>query len=250
MPKLLKDLHIHSDVQLGWGIPKCHYPMHKVPCQAPHSLNFKPVVGRTDGEGIEWSWAEMNHIANCTKEMGPGSWHDMINDHFEHHNFKRYVSLGKAFTFLIIDCTLTIFSGKTLHCWLTLAIPEQKHQQVIFKKTFHHCSRRMGWRRNGWRWSWSGRKTQRNQIHIFLRWPVCFFTISYQVDDRLIVFRCLPRRSEATTNWGRKVCSNYWHASATWYQTYGLYFTGSCGRRISVSNLLHFWLKISANTCV
>ena len=98
MPKLPKDLHIRSDVELGWGIPKCHCPMHKVPCQAPHSLNFKPGMGRTDGEGIEQSWAEMNRVANSTKEMGPGSRHDTLDDHFEHHNFRKYVSLSEAFT--------------------------------------------------------------------------------------------------------------------------------------------------------
>ena len=133
MPKLPKDLHIPSDVQLGWGIPKCHCPMHKVHCQAPHSLNFKPGVGRTDGEGIERSWAEMNRVANSTKEMGPGSRHDTLDDHFEHHNFRKLVSLGKSFMeFRSLIILLTFFSGRTLHCRLTLAIPEQKRQQVIF----------------------------------------------------------------------------------------------------------------------
>ena len=97
MPKLPKDLHIRSDIQLGWGIPKCHCPMQKVPCQAPHLLNFKPGMGCTDGEGIEQSWAKMNRIANSMNEMGHGLWHDTLDDHFEHHNFRKYVSLSKAF---------------------------------------------------------------------------------------------------------------------------------------------------------
>ena len=73
MVELPKGVHIPDNVSMDWGIPKCHCPMHKVPCQAPHSLNLKPGVGRTDGEGIERSWAEMNLVANSTKEMGPGS---------------------------------------------------------------------------------------------------------------------------------------------------------------------------------
>ena len=99
MPKLPADLHLPSSANLGWGIPKCHCPMHKVPCQAPHSLNLKPGVGRTDGEGIERSWAEMNRVANSTKEMGPGSRHDTLDDHLGHHNFRKYVALGKSFPF-------------------------------------------------------------------------------------------------------------------------------------------------------
>ena len=99
MPKLPVDLHLPPSVDLGWGIPKCHCPMHKVPCQAPHSLNLKHGVGRTDSEGIEQSWAEMNRVANSTKEMGPGSRHDTLDDHLGHHNFRKCVSLGKFIHF-------------------------------------------------------------------------------------------------------------------------------------------------------
>ena len=54
-----------------------------------------PGVGRTDGEGIERNWSEINRVANSTKEMGPGARHDTIDDHFGHHNFRKFVGLGK-----------------------------------------------------------------------------------------------------------------------------------------------------------
>jgi len=95
MADLPSHLHLPRGVDIGWGIPKCHCPMHKLPCQAPHSLNFKPGVGRTDGEGIERSWSELNRVANSTKEMGPGSRHDTLDDHLGHHNFRKYVGLGR-----------------------------------------------------------------------------------------------------------------------------------------------------------
>ena len=50
-----------------------------------------------DGKGIEKSWAKMNHVANSTKEMGPGSRHDTLDDHPGHHIFKKYVALGTFF---------------------------------------------------------------------------------------------------------------------------------------------------------
>ena len=53
MEALPDHLKLPDGVSTDWGIPKCHCPMHKLPCQAPHSLNFKSGVGRTDGEGIE-----------------------------------------------------------------------------------------------------------------------------------------------------------------------------------------------------
>ena len=92
--KLPPEIQLPLNVEFEWGIPKCHCPMHKVSCQAPHSLNFKNGVGWTDGEGIRCSWSELNRVANSTKEMGPGSRHNTLDDHIGHHNFCKYVGLG------------------------------------------------------------------------------------------------------------------------------------------------------------
>jgi hypothetical protein len=135
MEALPNHLKLPDNVSTDWGIPKCHCPMHKLPCQAPHSLNFKSGVGRTDGEGIERSWAEMNRVANSTKEMGPGSRHDTLDDHFGHHNWRKYVSLGKFCPFFIALITnLLSPSGTTLHSRLLLAVKEQKRQEQIFNE--------------------------------------------------------------------------------------------------------------------
>jgi Kyakuja-Dileera-Zisupton transposase len=83
-----------GNVEVSFGVPKFHIPAHKLPCQAPHSLNLMLGVGRTDGEGIERNWAEINAVANSTKEMGPGSRHDTLDDHFGHHNWRKYVGFG------------------------------------------------------------------------------------------------------------------------------------------------------------
>ncbi|KAH7917395.1 hypothetical protein BV22DRAFT_1026398 [Leucogyrophana mollusca] len=77
-----------------FGIPKFHCPAHQSRCTIPYSLNLMPGVGRTDGEGIERNWLEMNRVANSTKEMGPGSRHNTLDDHFGHHNWHKYTALG------------------------------------------------------------------------------------------------------------------------------------------------------------
>ncbi|KAG1789262.1 uncharacterized protein HD556DRAFT_1433768 [Suillus plorans] len=81
-------------VAFMFGIPKFHCPAHEEKCAIPHSLNLMPGVGRTDGEGIERNWAEMNCVANSTKEMGTGYQHDVLDDHFGHHNWRKYAGLG------------------------------------------------------------------------------------------------------------------------------------------------------------
>ena len=75
----MKELPHHlqlSDEALAntrYAIPKFHAAAHELKCQMPHSLNVMPGVGRTDGEGIERNWSEINPVASSTKEMGPGS---------------------------------------------------------------------------------------------------------------------------------------------------------------------------------
>ena len=78
-------------------------------CQLNYSLILLPGAGRTDGEGIEQSWASLNPVANSMKEMGPGAHHDTIGDHWGHGNWKKTVGLGE---FLII-----YFDGLLLNLW-------------------------------------------------------------------------------------------------------------------------------------
>ncbi|KAG1901792.1 uncharacterized protein F5891DRAFT_1221419 [Suillus fuscotomentosus] len=101
LTKRMDDLPEHPQILAAvalaafmFGIPKFHCPAHEEKCAIPHSLNLMPGVGRTDGEGIERNWAEMNHVANSTKEMGPGSRHNVLNDHFGYHNWSKYTGLG------------------------------------------------------------------------------------------------------------------------------------------------------------
>ncbi|KAG2092145.1 uncharacterized protein F5147DRAFT_748044 [Suillus discolor] len=77
-----------------FAIPKFHASAHEDSCAILHSLNLMPGVGRTDGEGIERNWVEINRVANSTKEIGPGAQHDTLDDHFGHHNWRKFVGLG------------------------------------------------------------------------------------------------------------------------------------------------------------
>ncbi|KAG1763903.1 hypothetical protein EV702DRAFT_1182676 [Suillus placidus] len=97
MNELPEHLRMPAAVALAafmFGIPKFHCPAHEEKCTIPHSLNLMPGVGWTDGEGIECNWAEMNRVANSTKEMGAGYRHDVLDDHFGHHNWCKYAGLG------------------------------------------------------------------------------------------------------------------------------------------------------------
>ncbi|KAK0497778.1 hypothetical protein EDD18DRAFT_1072294 [Armillaria luteobubalina] len=89
------EMHIPSRIDLQYSVPKCHCKGHKLRCQCSFSMNIH-TVGRTDGEGIERCWAEINVMANSTKEMGPGNRYDTLDVQFAWHNWKKIVGLGKS----------------------------------------------------------------------------------------------------------------------------------------------------------
>lgn len=97
MSKYPRNLHIegvkHYFVFL---VPKYHLAAHIAECQTSFSFNFTRGVGRTDGEGIERGWANTNRLASSTKEMGPGSRRDTLDDHFGDWNWKKTVGLGTS----------------------------------------------------------------------------------------------------------------------------------------------------------
>lgn len=80
-------------------IPKFHLPAHVEKCQTSYSFNFTLGVGRTDGEAPERGWSHINPVSTSTKEMGPASYRETIDDHFGDWNHKKVVGLGTSLSF-------------------------------------------------------------------------------------------------------------------------------------------------------
>lgn len=81
--------------ELRYAIPKYHFRAHKEKGHNQYSLNLIHGVGRSCGEQIERNWPKHSETAASTREMGPGSRHDTLEDHFGYANWRVYVSLGK-----------------------------------------------------------------------------------------------------------------------------------------------------------
>ena len=78
-------------------VPKFHLLVHVEACNLQFSFNLTKGVGRTDGEAPERGWANINPAAQSTKEMGPGSRRDTLDDHFGDWNWKKIIKLGRSF---------------------------------------------------------------------------------------------------------------------------------------------------------
>ncbi|KAJ7061377.1 hypothetical protein C8F01DRAFT_1231233, partial [Mycena amicta] len=85
-----------ADYRLKFGLPVWHAAAHEASCQAANSLSHIVGVGRTDGKGIERTWAILNPIGYSAKEMGEGHRHDTIDDKVDHVNFEKNVKEGDA----------------------------------------------------------------------------------------------------------------------------------------------------------
>ncbi|KAJ6568311.1 hypothetical protein DFH09DRAFT_918130 [Mycena vulgaris] len=78
-----------DDFEIQFALPIWHAVAHEVSCQTENSLSFAVGVGRTDGEGIERTWAVLNPVGFATKEMGDGARHDAIENKIDHVNFEK-----------------------------------------------------------------------------------------------------------------------------------------------------------------
>lgn len=94
------DLHLRQDwSDITYLVPKFHLPAHRPLCQAKYSFNYTPRVGRTEGEAPERGWADANGTASSTKEMGPGSRRDTLDDQFGDYNWRKVSAMGKRVYF-------------------------------------------------------------------------------------------------------------------------------------------------------
>ncbi|KAF9496443.1 hypothetical protein BDN71DRAFT_1482196 [Pleurotus eryngii] len=82
-----------NQLSIKYLVPKFHLYAHWNECQINYSFNLTPNVGHTDGESPERRWAAMNPVASSTKEMGPCSQRDTLDDHFGNYNWRKVISL-------------------------------------------------------------------------------------------------------------------------------------------------------------
>ncbi|KAJ2935743.1 hypothetical protein H1R20_g1351, partial [Candolleomyces eurysporus] len=76
-------------MDIRYLVPKFHLPAHVQKCRDNYSFNLTPHVGRTDGEAPERGWASSNDLAYSTREMGPGSCRDTLDDCFSDMNWNK-----------------------------------------------------------------------------------------------------------------------------------------------------------------
>jgi hypothetical protein len=124
MKQVPEPLRLSPTIQsITYLIPKFHLPAHIKKCNLLFSFNLTPGVGRTDGEAPERGWSDINPVAQSTKEMGPGSRRDTLDDHFNDWNWKKIVNLGGYWSSDSVAQLLTVSLGPVMLKKIQEAVP-------------------------------------------------------------------------------------------------------------------------------
>ncbi|KAJ2929114.1 hypothetical protein H1R20_g7980, partial [Candolleomyces eurysporus] len=114
-------------MDIKYLVPKFHLPAHVQKCRDNFSFNLTPHVGRTDGEAPERGWSSSNDLAYSTREMGPGSRRDTLDDCFGDLNW------GKATRMALAARAKDAIAWRQeqVESWLSFAdtIPERQRQR-------------------------------------------------------------------------------------------------------------------------
>ncbi|KAJ3477374.1 hypothetical protein NLI96_g10506 [Meripilus lineatus] len=95
----------------------------------------EPGVGRTDGEGIERDWSGLNSLATSIREMGPGSRHDTLDDHFGDWNFRWTVALPEELRAKLIAAMEARNKHSKEHQAFTESLPKEAVDEWQFQLT-------------------------------------------------------------------------------------------------------------------
>ena len=93
--ELPEHLRLNPDTEFAFAIPSWHINGHGKACKDEFCLSYMDGVGRTCGEDIETSWAHTNALGPSVREMGPGSRHETLNDHWSGWNFHKIIGFRK-----------------------------------------------------------------------------------------------------------------------------------------------------------
>jgi hypothetical protein len=110
-------------------IPKLHILGHLKKCQDFFSLLYTLGAAQADMEGIERIWSSSGLMGASTREMGPGSRQDTLDDFWHFWNWNKVIGMG---TYLLLQawCPLLMdFVGQTLRKRFAKATKELARQQ-------------------------------------------------------------------------------------------------------------------------
>jgi len=125
MPALPAKLHILFPMSAVKAlVPKFHLQSHEEKCHSIFSFNFSFGAARTDGEGVERNWDELNGHGPSTAEMLPSHRWETLDDSCGWVNWRKTMGLGALKDIILISFADLPPAGYLLLKRLIVAIPQ------------------------------------------------------------------------------------------------------------------------------
>ncbi|KAF7342685.1 CxC2 domain-containing protein [Mycena sanguinolenta] len=107
-------------------IPKLHILGHLRDCQENFSLLYTLGAGQADMEGIERIWSSSGLMGASTREMGPGSHQDTLDDFWHFWNWNKVVGMGTTLRKRFLNATKELSVQKS---WLD-KFGQARHDEI------------------------------------------------------------------------------------------------------------------------
>ncbi|KAF7334554.1 CxC2 domain-containing protein [Mycena venus] len=78
---------------IRFAVPKMHIHGHTLSCQLIYSLNLILGSVQVDVKGIKRAWSAIGAVAASTRDMRPGSHHDVLDCHWSYWNWQKLIHI-------------------------------------------------------------------------------------------------------------------------------------------------------------
>lgn len=88
-------LSLSEKMKIFAAVGKFHLGAHVKECFSKFSLNFLEGAGLIDGEIVETTWSNLNHVASSTRVMSKGHRREVLDAHMREANWKKLTGMCK-----------------------------------------------------------------------------------------------------------------------------------------------------------
>jgi hypothetical protein len=114
-----------ADYVLKFVIPKLHILGHLKLCQELFSLLYTLGAAQADMEGIERIWSSSGLMGASTREMGPGSRQDTLDDFWHYWNWNKVVGMGEQ---IICSFAWYSFADRPFRAYSSYPFPQSNER--------------------------------------------------------------------------------------------------------------------------
>lgn len=125
----------HIVERVRCSVPDLHINGHNNKCQNEFHPAYIPGSSKSNGEGIEGPWAEMNQVGAATRQMNHGHRMGVITSHYTYWNWQKIIKSHISLTDDYRDATEIFEEKSNFFVQLCVSFSERIPEWLEFEKT-------------------------------------------------------------------------------------------------------------------